>query len=69
MVGSDEPFGRRIFGRERLLDVFKIVIRREVEGVRGGHVLINERVILDDTEFLGWVEIVTLSISEEFFSR
>ena len=68
MVWTDEPFSLGVtFGRETILDVLLIVISWKIEWIGGGHILIEKRVVLNDTETLGRVVIIPLGVAIKFF--
>jgi len=70
VVRTDEPFSLGVtFGRETILDVLLIVICRKIEWIGGCHILIEKRVVLNDTETLGGIVIVPLSVPIKFFVR
>lgn len=69
MVGADEPFLGRVFGWKGPLDVFLVVISGEIERVGGGHVIVEEGVVLNDTETLRRVIVVTLRVTVELLVR
>ena len=70
MVRTNEPFSLSVtFGRETILDVLLIVICWKIEWIRGCHILIEKRVVLNDTKTLSGVVIVPLSVAIKFFVR
>jgi hypothetical protein len=70
VVRTDEPFSLGVtFGRETILDVLLIVICRKIERIRGCHILIEKRVVLNDTETLSGIIIVPLGVAIKFFVR
>jgi len=57
-----KPF-TSFFGRKGTLNVSLIIISRKIEWVTRSYIIINQGVILNDTEFLIGIEWITLSIS------
>ncbi len=55
VMWPDEPFAL-VFLRESTLYIFKVVVGWQVQGVARGNIVIDQGVVLDDAEFLSWVE-------------
>lgn len=51
------------------MNIFLIVVSREVQGIRRGDIVVNEGVVLDDTEFLSWVKHIASGVSVQLFIR
>jgi len=67
-MGSDEPFAS-IFLRHGALNVFQIVVCWKIQRIATGDIVIDQRVILNDTKLLSRIESIALSITIELFIR
>lgn len=57
VVGSDEPLAvTRLLSGQVLLNVLLVIVCGKVQWIRGGHVVVDQRIALDDTELLFGVE-------------
>ena len=65
VVRPNEPFAIASFflGHIRKY-VLIVVISREIERVRGGHIVVDQGIVFNDTEFLSGVEDFALVVSE-----
>jgi hypothetical protein len=59
----------RVLPWQGRLDVFLIIIGRQIERVARGHILVKQRVVFDDTELLGRIVEIAVFVAVEFFVR
>ena len=66
VVRPDEPLASVLLG-QGALHVLQVVVSGQVQGVAAGHVVVDQRVVLDDAELLGGVELSAGLVAEVLF--
>lgn len=59
----DEPL-TPIFLGQGALNILQVVVCGQVQGVAAGHIVVDQGVVLNDAEFLSWIELGSGLISE-----